>query len=176
MAPIIVDSRRTRLSPWVTLVERDVARADGASEIYHSLAVHDYVNVLAITADGLIPVVRQFRITLGRDTLELPGGLCDADEPAIETGARELYEETGWRCSSPLVEVSRLDTDGGRLENRAWGFFATGLEKDSAWQPEPNVECMLLTRGELMNLIASGEFCHAGHVAIIASAMFRGLF
>ncbi len=60
------DAVRTRLSPYVTLVAREVQVA-GRAEIFHSLEQADYVTVLAITNDGRIPLVRQFRPALGRE-------------------------------------------------------------------------------------------------------------
>ncbi|KIR01903.1 ADP-ribose pyrophosphatase [Lachnospiraceae bacterium TWA4] len=55
--------------------------------------------VVAVLPDGKLLMVRQYRNALERYTLEIPAGALDtADEPKIECAARELEEETGYRC------------------------------------------------------------------------------
>jgi ADP-ribose pyrophosphatase len=73
--PRIVSRKASILSPWVKLVERHVDFGDGEIEVYHAIDQDDYIAILAVTPDGLIPVVRQYRPALERFTLELPAGL-----------------------------------------------------------------------------------------------------
>jgi ADP-ribose pyrophosphatase len=77
-------------------------------EIYHSLQQADYVSVFAMTPDGRIPLVRQYRSALEKYTLELPGGLRDGDESPEVCALRELYEETGLKASGAPVALGRL--------------------------------------------------------------------
>ena len=63
----------------------------------------DYVEhrkgAVPVLPDGRILMVRQYRNALERFTLEIPAGARDAKtEPTIECAARELEEETGYRC------------------------------------------------------------------------------
>lgn len=167
--------RTTEVSPWVRLVGKDVSDCDGRDlGVYHSLEVADYVSVLAITRSGQIPVVRQFRPAVERETLEFPGGLLDPGEDPDVCAARELAEETGFAAAS----VSSLGVtlpDSGRLSNRMWCFFAGDVELIPGWTAEPGVELRLLTHEELSKLIVSGEFDHAPHLALYALASARGL-
>ena len=52
----------------------------------------DSVNVVALTADGGMLFVRQYRFGIGNYTLELPGGIVDKGEAAGEAARRELVE------------------------------------------------------------------------------------
>lgn len=55
--------------------------------------------VVAVLEDGRLLMVRQYRNALERYTLEIPAGARDSvEEPTIECAARELEEETGYRC------------------------------------------------------------------------------
>ena len=55
--------------------------------------------VVPVLPDGRILMVRQYRNALERFTLELPAGARDTKtEPTMECAARELEEETGYRC------------------------------------------------------------------------------
>lgn len=65
--------------------------------------------VLAVTEDGRIPMVRQYRNALGRFTWEIPAGCRDSADEAYELcAARELEEETGYIAGhiEPLVTVA----------------------------------------------------------------------
>ncbi|MEO1438670.1 MAG: NUDIX hydrolase, partial [Bacteroidota bacterium] len=57
----------------------------------------DSANVIPITPEGRILLIRQYRFGIGAYTLELPGGLVNPDETASQSAAaRELLEETGY--------------------------------------------------------------------------------
>src|SRR4051812_45412675 len=93
--PKIIGRRRTRISPWVTVIERKVQfTPDAAPELYHALDQQDYIAIVALTPDGRVPLVRQYRPALERFTWELPAGLAEGEEDAAEACRRELLEET----------------------------------------------------------------------------------
>jgi len=62
------------------------------------------VGVLALTPDGRLVMVRQFRPGPDRVVLNVPGGFVDAGETPVEAAARELTEETGF-VSTDLAHV-----------------------------------------------------------------------
>ena len=175
----LVDKTSRRLSHWAELVTRtfEVTGHRNIQE-FHSLAIEDYVNVLAVTDRGEIPMVRQYRPALEDYSLELPGGLPDEGEESAVTAARELHEETGYHMSCEPTLLGCLNPDSGRLENRLWGYFAENVKKDpnDPWTPEAGVETILMSDSELMEAINSGAFVHALHIAIVGLAVIRGLF
>ena len=74
----IVARREHRLSPWTTLVEKDVEFAPGrAPDTYHAFGPFDWVAAVAWTREGRIAVVRQYRPAVERYTWELPSGFVD---------------------------------------------------------------------------------------------------
>ena len=154
-----------------------VAASDGSNpEEYHSLVVPDYVNVLAVTAEGKVPLVRQYRPALERHSLELPGGLAEPDETPALTVARELYEETGYKLNDETVLLGCLDSDSGRLENRIWCYFAPGVTRwlQEDWRPEREVEIVMMDVKELFLAVEDGRFRHALHIAILGLAVIQG--
>ena len=165
-----------RLSPWVVLTEREFA-VEGMEEpqVFHSFNTLDYVSILAISQDGRIPLVQQFRPALERVTLELPGGLLDHGESPEDCARRELMEETGFVCGAVLHSLPPMVLDTGRLENRANGFVALDVcPPDSSWRPEQNVEVVTLTKQKLLSAVNAGQLEHAGHIAIIGLAVLNG--
>jgi len=61
------------------------------------------VIIVAVTPDDCVLFVEQYRVSILRHTIEMPAGLVgdlasQADESALLAAARELEEETGYRC------------------------------------------------------------------------------
>lgn len=56
--------------------------------------------VVPVLDDGKILMVRQYRNSLDRYTLEIPAGGLNGNEPTELAAARELEEETGYQCGS----------------------------------------------------------------------------
>ena len=159
----------------MSLVENRVVTApDDTGAIYHSIDTMDYVSVLAVTADGRIPMVRQFRPAVRRFTLEFPGGLRDGDEAPETCAIRELAEEVGL-AASRMRPLATMIPDSGRLGNRMWTFFAPDVVPIPDWRPEverraqdgePSPSCCALA--------LDGSFDHAPHVAMLGMAVMRG--
>lgn len=176
--PTVLARRVTAHSPWVSVVGRTVILPGRtAAEEFHSLRQSDYVSVLAVTKDGRVPLVRQYRPALEAMTLELPGGLRDGDDGPEATAVRELAEETGLQVAVPPRLLGCLSPDTGRLENRLWCYFANVEATEiPAWKPEPGVERLLVERRELKDWVLSGRFDHALHVALIGLAVLHRVF
>jgi 8-oxo-dGTP pyrophosphatase MutT (NUDIX family) len=83
---------------WLFHLRRERFRSTRSGRVhdYYVMRLADAVNVIALTPDRQLVLVRQFRAGSGHDSLEPPGGLLEPDEDPCEAGARELLEETGY--------------------------------------------------------------------------------
>ena len=174
----LVSCRRSKLSPWVTLSVKKVLKV-GKSDIavYHSFQQSDYVSTLAVRADGLIPLVKQYRPAVEQITFELPGGLLDREAKPESIAKSELLEETGHPVNGKIHLLGCLYPDTGRLENRLWAYFAEVSQQQSQnWTPEIGVEAMWVSSSELHAMIMDGRFKHALHLAVIGLALTKGYF
>lgn len=172
----IVRRSERRLSNWVRLVEKDVRfTEDGRIETYHSFAQPDYVSMLAVTRDGLIPLVRQFRPAVEEHTWELPGGLLDADESPEAVCRRELREEVGLEADS-ITPLGAFHPDTGRLENLFHAFFVRAGDRVPGFTAEPGLSVTFVTPRELCDRIRGGSFRHQLHLGLLAAAAMAGLF
>lgn len=80
----------------VTLRCDDVTLPDGKPAKREVVEHIGGVGVLPLTDDGNVLLVRQFRYPYKEELLEIPAGKRDSkDEEPLETGKRELKEETG---------------------------------------------------------------------------------
>ena len=171
--PKIVSRRATRVSPWMQVIEREVAFAPGApAELYHAVGQADYIAIVALTAEGRIPIVRQYRPALESFTWELPAGLVDPGEAPEVTCARELKEETGFAAGAvhPLGSFSPCTA---RLSNRVHSFFVEAGAQDGPG--EEGIDVRLVRPAELADMIRSGEFVLQLHIGALLLAGLRGL-
>jgi len=164
--PRVVSRDLAVLSPWVTLETISVAalRSDSSTDVYHALRQPDYVNVLVMTPAGGIVLVRQFRPVIGEWTLELPGGLREADESPDETVRREVREETGF-VPTRVVPLVTGFADVGRLTNRFFGFFALAERGSSA--AERGITTIVATGDELRAHAASGRLASQNQMGLL---------
>jgi ADP-ribose pyrophosphatase len=168
------DARRGEIvfsTPFFDVVAKPMP---GGGTPHYSLQKADYVTVLALTPQGRIPLVRQYRPTVDAITLELPSGLVDPGEEPLETADRELQEESGWKARR-IEPLARLRPDVGRLGNHLWVFFADDLEPASRpGDPDEEIERVELVPEDLVEAIRSGELVHAPNLAVVMLGVLHG--
>lgn len=165
----IISTGLQRLSSWVELNTKSVDWGDERGvQIYHSLELADYVSIFAVTVDGMVPLVRQFRPGCGEYTLELPGGMLESDEDPKNCARRELFEETGLE-SGEIEFLGTLWPDPGRLGNRLHCFHITGARTlcSKDWHPEAGLSLEFIPLDQLWRLAASGGLQNSHHLAVL---------
>jgi ADP-ribose pyrophosphatase len=114
---------------WLTLRSDTVALPDGETlSPYHVVELPDWVNVIAITDDGNIIMVEQYRHAIQQMMLELPAGNVDAGEAPETAVKRELLEETGHE-SSQWHDLGAMFPAAARLNNKVHSYLAMGVRQ-----------------------------------------------
>ena len=113
-------------------VHRDVVRLPDGSQ-----ATRDYIRhpgavaIVALTEAGEVVLERQYRYPVTRDMVEIPAGKLEAGEDHLETGKRELLEETGYSAAQ-WTYLGQIHNAIGYSDEAIELWMATGLEKREA--------------------------------------------
>ena len=137
-------------------------RSDGLEGEFFVLDTNDWVNVLALTTDDKIILVRQFRYGSKEQSLEPPGGVVERGEDPVVAGLRELQEETGYVGEEPkLLGVVR--PNAAILSNRCHVILVRNAQKTAELNFDQHEELVteLYPVRELKEMVRRGEITHS---------------
>ncbi len=137
-------------------------RSDGLEGEFFVLDTNDWVNVLALTPDDKIILVRQFRYGSKEQSLEPPGGVVERGEDPVVAGLRELQEETGYVGEEPkLLGVVR--PNAAILSNRCHVILVRNAQKTAELNFDQHEELVteLYPVKELKEMVRRGEITHS---------------
>ena len=127
-----------------------------------------WVNVVPITKNQEIVLIKQYRVGNDEITLETPGGAFEPGESALTTAKRELAEETGY-LSEDWLDLGSINPNPAFMANRLHIYLARNCELGQAQDLDEleDIEVMLLPLGQLKEQIKQGSIDHALVVAAI---------
>ncbi len=139
---------------------------------YTYLSVADAVMVVALTPDGQIPLIRQYRYPSRTYNYELPGGGTGGRDP-LEAAREELLEETGYRAGK-LEKVGDFITYCGLADEVCHVVMAWDLEPGpQRLEKTERIELRLVRYPELLEMIGANEFRDGMGLAALHAARDR---
>jgi ADP-ribose pyrophosphatase len=144
-------------------------RTDRIGEFY-TLQSNDWVNVLPLTQDRKIVMIRQYRHGSRKVTLEIPGGLVDEADPG-EAAKRELLEETGYVGKSVSL-LGYTNPNPAIFDNACYTYLVEGAEKvkEISLDTHEDIEVELVPLTSIPSLLLDGTIDHA--LVIVAFYFF----
>jgi ADP-ribose pyrophosphatase len=148
----------------------------GPPREFYVVDAPDWINVVPVTDDGQVVLVRQYRFGIHELTLEVPGGVCDPGEPPEETARRELLEETGY-AARELVPLGWVHPNPAVQSNRCHCFLALGCRRVADPDPDPDeaFEVVTVPMEEARRLLRDGGIRHALVLTSFQLMELRGL-
>ena len=139
-----VEDVKVRL-PNGRVAHRDVVRHPGA------------VAVIALTNDGKLVLVHQYRTSLEQVTLEIPAGKLNLGEDPAHAAARELAEETGYKAAR-MAYLGPVAVAAGYSDEIIHMYLAMGLTFVGASPDDDEfLHVDLVDLGEMVDRVLDGK-------------------
>jgi ADP-ribose pyrophosphatase len=134
----------------------------GGEHDFYIIESRDWVNIIPLTSDERVVMIRQYRHGSREVTLEIPGGLVDPGATPEEAASRELFEETGYG-SEEWMKIGEVNPNPALFNNRCHTHLARNVKKvrDPSLDQTEDIEVVLLPLSDIPGMIRKGEIDHA---------------
>ncbi len=160
----VLDTRSEFESPFMSLIaDHCTHRERNLEHTFYRLKFKDWVNVVPVTSDGQVVMIRQYRWGIGSETLEIPGGTLDSfEEEPLAAVRRELAEETGYD-SEKIIYLGKVEVNPAIQDNYCHFFLALGAARrgEQELDSTEDISLELVSLKEIIPLINSGKIRHS---------------
>ncbi len=165
----VLKSDRIFRSKYVNILKQRCLMPNGKiAEPYYLIEKKDVALIFALTGEGKVILVREYKHGAGEELLQLPIGFIEPHEPPKKAAIRELAEETGYTAKSVAL-IGKFISSPSDMTNRIHLFFAKHAEKRKKQKLDytEDIEVILLSPKQLMIALKKGEINVMPHIAAI---------
>ena len=184
-------TRRRDINPWEKIgsvylgdfrifrIRADSSRSPRTGHVHRFFVLEspDWVNVIPLTPEGNVVMIRQFRHGTEDVTLEVPGGMVDHEDgdPAV-SAARELREETGYEAEA-IVHLGSVAPNPAFLNNHCHSYLARNARRVVAPQLDgaEDIAFEEIPLSDIPALIRGGAITHSLTIAAFYFLELAGL-
>lgn len=143
---------------FITFYKNRVIQPDGNKGEYPIIKRRPAVVIVPLEKDGTTFLVRQFRYTLQKESLELPAGYIEDNESPLEAAKRELVEEVGLKAKN-WKKIGEMFMTGSIFYGKHIYYLATDLTQGLS-DPEPTEEITIekYPLSEVVNMVLEEKF------------------
>lgn len=147
----------------------------GTERDFVCLSAPDWVNVVAVTTEGQIVLVRQFRFGTDALSLEVPGGVIEAGEDPVAAGVRELAEETGYAGGQARL-LGTVHPNPAIQNNRFHAVLVEGVARTRGleWDEDEELEVLTAPVEQVFADARAGRITHS--LCLCALFLFEPLW
>lgn len=154
---------------WLNVRQDTVRLPNGVVlDDYYVLEYPTWVNVIAITEDGLFVVERQYRHGTESIDYEICAGTCEKDEEPLAAAKRELLEETGFGGGEwSLYGISTPNP--AAMTNLNYTYLAKGVKKvsDPHQESSEDIEIILISAAQVRKLLIDEKITQGCMLAML---------
>ncbi|HEY4988343.1 MAG TPA: NUDIX hydrolase [Opitutaceae bacterium] len=134
----------------------------------------DWVNVVAVTPERRIVLVRQFRFGSDAFSLEVPGGVIEAGEDPVAAAVRELSEETGYGGGKARL-LGSVSPNPAIQDNRCHFVLVDGAVPTAPmdWDDDEEIGVSTAAVADVLGWARSGMISHS--LSVAALMLFEGV-
>ena len=162
----INEEKQVYTNPWISVIEYDVINPGGGKGIYGKVQFKNTaIGVMVLDETHNTYLVGQYRFTLNAYSWEIPEGGSQIGADPLESGKRELREETGLEAANWQV-LLRLHLSNSVTDELAIVYLATGLTQHEA-DPEETEQLVVkkMPFEEAYQMVENGTITDAITVA-----------
>lgn len=128
-----------------------------------------WVNIIPITKEKKVIMIKQYRFGSQEISLEIPGGMVDAGEDAQSAATREMKEETGYD-SEEVHTIGKISPNPALMSNHTYSYVAYNVKKTGDQQLDnmEDIEVLEVDLNQIPTLITNGEIDHS----LVVSAFY----
>ncbi|MGQ9695396.1 MAG: NUDIX hydrolase [Thermodesulfobacteriota bacterium] len=160
--------------------EEYISPKSGQKHDFYLLASVDWVNVIPLTAEQEIILVKQYRFGTKDFSLEIPGGMIDPGDTPARAAKRELLEETGFGGEEPIL-LGVVHPNPAIHTNRCYTYLIKNatFQKLPEYDSTEDIEVQIVPLSEIPNFISTGRITHALVIAafywLFSSSWCKGI-
>ena len=149
-------------------VTRSRRRLGDHTATFITLHSSDWVNIIPVTPEGEVVLIKQWRHGSEDWAVEIPGGLVDPGETPIDAAVRELEEETGYKARE-ITLLGKVNPNPALFDNTCHTYLA--LVDSQPGEPHldagESIEVFRVKAPDLPAMVSSGEIDHCIVVAAL---------
>lgn len=145
----------------------------GKTGQFDVLKCRNWVNIIALTPNQEVVIVKQYRQGTDEVTMEIPGGVIHTGEDHLDGAKRELEEETGY-SSQKWTLLGSVDANPAFMNNKCFVYLATDCVPLNAQNLDPfeEIEVTTIPLEKIPQFIQEGKISHS---LVVAAFYLYGL-
>ena len=167
----ILSSKRNELVKFFNMrTDRAISPRTRIPHDFYVFESADWINVIPLTPEEDVILIRQYRHGIRDFTLEIPGGIMEREDSPEGAAARELYEETGYRAKE-MILLGSVHANPAVFNNVCHTFLAKDVYTAGKQEldDKEDIEVVIKPLEEIPRLIKEGKMTHS----LILAALYR---
>lgn len=164
-------------SKWFPILKHKVQLGNGSIvDDYYFSPLGDVAQVLAVTKNNEVVLVKQYKHALGQILLELPGGMQQKNKSILESAINELEEETGVKATADkLIPLGKIANNPTKLKQITYGFIYFDAEFNSVQRLDSteDIEVIAMPAPEVLQKAIDGEIWVTDSLNFILKAALK---